>query len=97
MKKTYKNYQEIKKDFGTNLCVIEYPFSWGGQFGDKKFWCAMDLDDEVFDYHTKEHLKKDLNKLGKKWVVVRWHRKLGRCSVVESSLNLKTTEDKEQW
>ncbi len=92
MNKRYKEYGELAKDFGKNIAVIEYPFNWGGQFQDKKFWCAVLLETgEAYDYHTKEHLKKDLSEEGYEWVVVKWHRKSKGFSVVECSSNLNNT------
>lgn len=93
MNKRYKEYSELAKDFGNNIAVIEYPFNWGGQFQDKKFWCAVLLETgEAYDYHTKGTLKRDLSKDGYEWVVVRWHKKSKGFSVVESSPNLKSKE-----
>jgi len=64
--------------------IIEYPFKWGGQFKDKSFWCAIIMKTmEVYDYHTKEHLKKDLTIDGYKWLVVRHHLKNKGISVLE--------------
>lgn len=89
--KIYKDYKEITKEIGDDIVIIEYPFRWGGQFQDKKFWCALDMKTgDVYDYHTKEHLKKDLSENGYKWIVVRWHRKNKGVSILEKSIKLTT-------
>lgn len=89
MKKIYKDYDEIMKDFGKDIFIIEYPFNWGGQIQDRRWWCALDMETgNAYDYHTKGTLKHDLNNEGKKWIVVRWHKRNKGVSVVECSLNL---------
>lgn len=89
MKGKYKDYSEITQEFGKDIFIIEYPFRWGGQFQDKRFWCAIEMETgDAYDYHKKEHLKKDLDSEGRKWVVVRWHKNKGGISIMECSLNL---------
>jgi len=72
--------------------IIEYAHSWGGSFHDKKFWCGR-IGQEVYDYHTKDHLINDAKRKGMNWVVLRYHKD-GRVSIMDCSPNLKTTEDK---
>jgi len=90
--KRYKNYQEIVNELGDDIVIIDYPFRWGGQFADKSFWCAIIWKTgEAYDYHTKEHLKKDLSKQGYKWIVVRNHLKNKGVTILERSEQLITT------
>ena len=90
--KRYKNYQEIVNELGDDIVIIEYPFRWGGQFADKSFWCAFIWKTgEAYDYHTKEHLKKDLSKEGYKWIVVRNHLKNKGVTILERSEKLIAT------
>jgi hypothetical protein len=85
MKKKYKGMEEIAKEFGEDIFIIHYPFRWGGHFRDKSFWCAIHWKtQEVYDYHLKEHLKKDLTAQGHKWIVVRYHLKNKGVSIIES-------------
>ena len=91
--KKYKDYKEIVKEYGKDIFIIEYPFRWGGQFSDKKFWCALDMSDlSAYDYHLKEHLKNDLTKQGKKWIVVRHHLRNKGVSILETSSNYHKKE-----
>ncbi len=84
--KKYKDYAEIVKDYGKDIVIIEYPFKWGGQFADKSFWCAIHWKtQDVYDYHLKGHLKKDLTEQGYKWIVVRHHLKNKGISILENS------------
>lgn len=69
--------------------IIEYPFRWGGQFADKSFWCGI-INQEVYDYHTKDHLINDAKENGWPWAVLRYHKD-GRVSIVKSSPNLNNT------
>ena len=72
--KKYKDYQEIADEYGDDIVIIEYPLRWGGQFADKSFWCAFFWKtQDVYDYHTKKHLIKELTEKGYKWIVVRNH------------------------
>lgn len=60
--------------------VIRYPFSWGGQIKDKKFWEAQ-IDGEIWDYDSKENLIEKAIKEGFSWEVLRYHRN-GKISIV---------------
>ena len=86
MKEKYKGMEEIAKEFGEDIFFIHYPFRWGGQFKDKSFWCAVYWKtQDVYDYHLKGHLKKDLSNKGYKWIVVRHHSKNNGTSILEMS------------
>ena len=91
----YKDNNEIVKEFGNDIFIIHYPFRWGGQFIDKSFWCALDMSDmSAYDYHLKDHLKKDLTEQGKKWIVVRHHLRNKGITILEKSSHFN--EEKEQ-
>ncbi len=87
-KEAQKKYKQTPK--GT--MIIEYPFRWGGQFTDKTFWCGR-IDQEVYDYHTKGHLIQEAKDNNMNWAVLRYHKD-GKVSVVEHSLNLNNTKEK---
>lgn len=91
--KRYKDCEEISKEYGEDIVIIEYPFRWGGHFKDKSFWCAVIWKtQEAYDYHTKGHLKKDLSENGYKWVVIRHHLKDKEISVLEVCEQLKHSQ-----
>ena len=73
-----KYYEEII--FAKDTIVIYYPFSWGGQFQDKKFWVAT-LNGDAEDYHLKEALIEDAKKNKREWVVLKYHRKVKGCKI----------------
>jgi len=73
-----KYYKEIK--FEKDTIVIYYPFRWGGQFVDKKFWVA-ELNGEADDYHTKGTLIANAKRDKKEWVVLKYHRKCKGCKI----------------
>ncbi len=81
-----------EEDLPEGTLIIEYPFRWGGQFADKSFWCGR-VGQEVYDYHTKNHLINEAKELGMPWAVLRYHKD-GRVSVVKHSPNLKQTNKK---
>jgi hypothetical protein len=66
------------------ILIISY-VSWGGQFEDKKhLWRAM-LDNEVYDWGTKEQHIKTAKENGWNFMVLRTHRN-GTTSIKESNL-----------
>ena len=92
----YSGMKDIAKEDGEDIVFIHYPFRWGRQFADKSFWCAVHWKtQEVYDYHLKEHLKKDLTKKGYKWIIVRHHAKNRGVSVLEKSSHFNDKENKE--
>ena len=65
--------------------IISHAHSIGGQFADHRLWMGViEGETDVWDYHTKENLKKEAEKEGMKWKVLRQHRD-GTTSVIEQS------------
>lgn len=65
--------------------IIRYDW-WGGHFKDKKWWTGLfEGTEEVFDYHTKDELKRLAEREGFNWKVIRQHRD-GTVSIVEKSV-----------
>lgn len=63
--------------------IIRYPFAWGGQIKDRGFWEAkIEGESNVWDYDSKENLKKKAEKKGYHWKVLRYHKN-GKISVIE--------------
>lgn len=78
-----------EEDLPKGTLIIEYAHNWGGQFQDKKFWCGR-IGQEVYDYHTKEHLINEAKEKGMNWAVLRYHKD-GSKSIVNCSSNLNNT------
>ena len=76
-----------EQDLPKGTLIIEYAHQWGGQFQDNKFWCGR-IEQEVWDYHTKETLIEQAKKEGMSWVVLRYHKGGGK-SIVDCSSNIK--------
>lgn len=65
--------------------IIKHDHGVGGQFSDHRYWTGIiEGETEVWDYHTKENLKKQAEKEGMNWKVLRMHRD-GRISIIEQS------------
>jgi len=63
--------------------IIRYPFNWGGPIQDKRFWEArIEGESDVWDYDSKENLKRKAENKGYHWKVLRYHKD-GKISVVE--------------
>ena len=72
--------EKYKKD----VVFIYYEW-WGGQPHDRLFWTAT-LNGEIIDYHTKEELIRQAERMHKKWIVLRYHKKQrGKVSIVQKS------------
>ena len=65
-------YEERHKLFAGKV-IISYPGSWGGQIADRWMWMG-ELNGEVWDYHTREHLISDAIANGLDFVVLRVHK-----------------------
>ena len=69
--------------------IIRYPFNWGGKIQDRRFWEArIEGESDVWDYDSKENLKRKAEKKGYHWKVLRYHKD-GKISVVEQHPKLK--------
>lgn len=64
----------LKTDIEKDVVIIEYPFSWGGQYEDRWMWQAT-KNGEVIDYHTKDYLIKQAKNRLEKYAVIRHHLK----------------------
>lgn len=65
--------------------IIRHAHSVGGQFADHRWWeGCIEGECEVWDYHTKENLKKEAEEAGMDWKVLRQHRD-GTISIIEQS------------
>ena len=64
---------------------IFFNHSWGGHPKDRKFWTAIFEDGTLFDYNPKEALKKDIEKEGWYWQVLRYHKN-GSISIMETNV-----------
>lgn len=63
--------------------IIRYPFNWGGKIQDRRFWEArIEGDSDIWDYDSKENLKRKAEEKGYNWKVLRYHKN-GEISVVE--------------
>lgn len=65
------------------VAIIQYEHNVGGQIADRWMWLAT-VDGEVYDYNRKDVLKRDLEKDGYAWQVIRKHRN-GSKTVIERS------------
>ncbi len=69
--------------------IISHAHSVGGQFADHRFWMGViEGETDVWDYHTKENLKKQAEESGMDWKVLRQHRN-GKVSIIEQSKDKK--------
>ncbi len=72
---------KIKK----KILIIRHQHNIGGQIADRRFWeGAIEGETDVWDWHTKENLKKQAEEAGMGWRVLRYHRD-GTISIMEES------------
>ena len=66
------------------MIQIKYEW-WALNFRDRAHWTGViEETGEVFDYNSKEELKRLAEKAGHAWVVLRHHRD-GKVSIMEAS------------
>lgn len=64
-----KEYQKLKE----TPDVVFISFEWWAGRCNMGFWTA-DMNNEIVDYHTKEELIKQAEKMGKEWMVLTHHK-----------------------
>lgn len=69
-KTTLLTFDELSQ-ISSNTILIFYEW-WSGK-GNMGFWTAT-LDGELIDYHTKESLIKQAQKMGKNYMVLKYHK-----------------------